>query len=375
MDTDIFLTDAERAFQADFTDFASHVIDPVAAQIDRDDAVPAEVFDALGPYRTLGFPPEFGGDGRSTTYSCLVMEGLGSTCPALVTFIEIAELFGQALVLGGTTEQAEEYLRRLETGAIGAYALTDTSPGSDPGAMTSRATKTGDGYRLQGAKRHITYFDIADVVVIFARADAGITAFVVDKPSSGIELTRRSEWSGLRGHTAWDFTFDFEVPATSRLAEEGSGLRIALDVLNHTRITLAAGHCGLARKALLLATEFAKTHMVGGRPLWEHQAIGFAIVEAQARVEGARLLTYQAARMSELGVPHRRETSQAKFAAAEALLEAVGVCNRALGGLSAHLDTAAERYLRDAYTWVAAHGTIEVQKLTVARELFGRGAR
>jgi alkylation response protein AidB-like acyl-CoA dehydrogenase len=361
---DIFLTDDERSFRHDFTALARSQERPGAA----------EIFELLNPYRTLSYPEAYGGSGRGITYSCIVMEALGRTCPALVTYIEIAELFGGVLLSGGTQEQRSEYLGRLAAGQVGAYALTDATPGSDPGSMTSEAVELGDRYRLRGTKRHITYFDIADFFVVFARAANGITAFVLDKPDSGIEVIRRSEWSGLRGHTAWDFSFDVEVPPSARIGAEGTGLRLALDVLNHTRITLAAGHCGLAGAALDLATDFAQTRTVGGRPLWENQAIGFAIVEAQARVEAARLLTYHAARLSEKGIPHRRETSQAKFAAAEALLQAVGMCNRVLGGLGGHLDTPAERYLRDAYTWVAAHGTIEILKLAVAREVFGRAS-
>ena len=368
---DIFLTDEERAFQADFRALATTEISPLAGKIDASDAVPPEIFDLLKPYRTLSYPEQYGGRGRGTTYSCILMEALGRTCPALVTYIEIAELFGGALLHGGSEHQRAEYLGRLASGEVGAYALTDTTPGSDPGSMESEAIGIADGYRLRGSKRHITYFDIADFFVIFARAANGITAFVLDKPEAGIELLRRSEWSGLRGHTAWDFRFDIEVPESARIGPEGAGLRLALNVLNHTRITLAAGHCGLAQAALDLAIDFARNRTVGGRPLWVNQAISFAIVEAQAQVEAARLLTYHAARISEKELPHRRETSQAKFAAAEALLQAVGACNRVLGGSGGHLDTPAERYLRDAYTWVAAHGTIEIQKLTVAREVFG----
>jgi alkylation response protein AidB-like acyl-CoA dehydrogenase len=337
---DIFLTDEERAFQAELNTLASSRIAPVAAEIDERDSVPPEIFKLLDPYRTLSYPAQYGGSAKGTTYSCLLTEALGRACPALVTYIEIAELFGGALIQGGSDDQRSEYLRRLGTGEVGAYALTDSAAGSDPGSMESEATETAGGYRLRGSKRHITYFDIADFFVVFARARDGITGFVLDKPDSGIEMIRRSEWSGLRGHIAWDFSFDIEVPASARISAEGTGLRLALNVLNHTRITLAAGHCGLARAALELATEFARTRIVGGRPLWENQAISFAIVETQAQVEAARLLTYHAARLSEKEVQHRRETSQAKFAAAEALLQAVGLCNRVLGGLGGHLDNA-----------------------------------
>jgi alkylation response protein AidB-like acyl-CoA dehydrogenase len=253
---------------------------------------------------------------------------------------------------------------------VGAYALTDAGAGSDAANIATRATKTSSGYRIQGQKRHITFFDLAQFMVVFANGDQGLSAFLLDAPFEGVETQRRSEWIGLRGHKAWDFTIETEVGDDQRLGSEGGGLKVALEVLNRSRISLAAGHCGLARSAVDLAETFAAERQVGGRALWQNQGVGFAIMEAKARVEAARLLAFQAARMSELGMTHRRETAQAKFFAAEALLGAVDVCNRVLGGLGGHLDTPGERYLRDAYSWVAAQGTIEIQKLTALSETF-----
>jgi alkylation response protein AidB-like acyl-CoA dehydrogenase len=340
---DLFLTDEENDFHQQVRNFVAAEIAPHAAAIDREDRVPDEVFKALNAYTTVTYPEEYGGGGRGETYACLVVEEVGAACPALVPYLEVAQLFGIAVHLAGTEDQKRTYLTRLAAGEVGAYALTDQGPGSDAARLASTATRTETGYRIQGNKRHITFFDLAQFLVVFARADAGITAFLVDAPWPGIEIRRRSEWIGLRGHTAWDFSMDFEVPESQRLGAEGAGLKLALEVLSHSRISLAAGHCGLARTALELAEVFAQEHEIGGQPLWHNQAIGFAIVEAQARVEAARLLAYRTARMSERGLPHRRETAQAKFFAAEALLAAVDVCNRVLGGLGGHLDTPAER--------------------------------
>jgi alkylation response protein AidB-like acyl-CoA dehydrogenase len=371
---DVFLTEEENLFRHQMAEFVAEEIAPHAAVIDQEDRVPDEVFKALNAYTTLTYPEEYGGGGRDETYACIVVEEVGAVCPALVPYLEVAQLFGIAVLLAGREDQKRKYLTRLAAGEVGAYALTDQGPGSDAGRLSSTAEHTAGGYRLQGKKRHITFFDMADFMVVFARADAGVTAFLLDAPWPGIEVLRRSEWIGLRGHTAWDFVMDLEVTESQRLGTDGQGLKLALEVLSHSRISLAAGHCGLARTALRLAEAFARQHQIGGRPLWENQAIGFAIVEAQARVEAARLLAYRTARMSERGLGHRRETAQAKFFAAEALLGAVDVCNRVLGGLGGHLDTPAERYLRDAYSWVAAQGTIEVQKMTVARETFAQRA-
>jgi alkylation response protein AidB-like acyl-CoA dehydrogenase len=370
---DVFLTEEERTFQKEIRDFVSYQIAPRAEEIDRADQVPDEVFKALNAYTAITYPTEYGGGGKGETYACIVVEEVGAACPALVPYLEVAQLFGIAVLLDGTAEQKQTYLTRLAGGEVGAYALTDEGSGSEAARLGTTATRTAEGFRLQGKKRHITFFDLAHFLVVFASTDAGVTAFLIDAPWQGIDIIRRSEWIGLRGHKAWDFTLDVEVSDSQRLGEEGRGFNLALEVLNRSRISLAAGHCGLARSALELARKFAIDRKVGGIPLWQQQAVGLAVVEAQARVEGARLLAFQAARMSELGLRHRRETAQAKFSAAEALLGAVDTCNRVLGGLGGHLDTPAERYLRDAYSWVAAQGTIEIQKLTAAGEMFRRG--
>ena len=336
------------------------------------DQVLDQIFKALNAYTAITYPTEYGGSAKGETYACLVVEEVGAACPALVPYLEVAQLFGIAVLLAGTEDQKMTYLTRLAQGEVGAYALTDAGSGSDAANIGTTATRTDVGYRLQGKKRHITFFDLAHFLVVFGRAEEGVTAFLLDAPWQGIDVVRRSEWIGLRGHKAWDFTLDVEVSDAQRLGDAGQGLKLALEVLNHSRISLAAGHCGLARSAINLARDFALERDVAGGALRQQQAVGLAVVEAQARLEGARLLAYHAARMSELGLRHRRETAQAKFSAAEALLGAVDTCSRVLGGLAGHLDTPAERYLRDAYSWVAAQGTIEIQKLTAAGEMFKR---
>jgi acyl-CoA dehydrogenase len=367
---DVFFTKEELDFQQEVRDFVGRVIAPRADEIDQQDQVPDDVFKALNAYTTITYPKEYGGLDHGEIYAAIVVEEVGAACPALVPYLEVAQLFGIAVVLAGREDQKQEYLTRLASGEVGAYALTDTGAGSDAANIATRATKTPDGYKIRGQKRHITFFDLAQFMVVFAKGDDGLSAFLLDAPFEGIETQRRSEWIGLRGHKAWDFTIDLEVAGDQLLGTEGGGLKVALEVLNRSRISLAAGHCGLARSAIDLAETFATERQVGGRALWNNQGVGFAIVEAKARVEAARLLAFQAARMSELGMMHRRETAQAKFFAAEALLGAVDVCNRVLGGLGGHLDTPGERYLRDAYSWVAAQGTIEIQKLTALSETF-----
>ena len=362
----------EYNFLQQTREFMRSEIAPYAKQIDLEDAVPQQVFDLLKPYLSLTIPKEYGGLGHGEMYDCISVQELGAVCPALVTYLEIAQLFGHALRIGGTEEQRAKYLPQIVEGVVGAYALTDHTPGSDPANMFTTATPNGDGWDLVGRKRFITFANIAEMMVVFARDTSvdkpALSAFVLEAPYDGLTFVRRNEWNGLRGHEAWEF--DVDLHTKNIVGQPGQGLNIALQVLNYTRTSLACGHIGLADTALDLAIQFAKQREVGGKAIYKNQSISFALVEAKARVEGARLLAYRAARLCEQGAEHRGETAMAKFAAAEALIDAVTVSNRILGGYSANLDYDSERHLRDAFTWVAAHGTIEIQKMTAARKLF-----
>ena len=271
---DVFFTKEELAFQEEVREFVAREIAPRADEIDRQDQVPDEVFRALNAYTTITYPRDYGGLDKGEMYASIVVEEVGAACPALVPYLEVAQLFGIAVVLSGREDQKQKYLTRLAAGEVGAYALTDVGAGSDAANIATRAAKVPNGYRIQGQKRHITFFDLADFMVLFANSDDGLSAFLLDAPFEGIETQRRSEWIGLRGHKAWDFTVELEVASEQRLGSEGSGLKLALEVLNRSRISLAAGHCGLARSAIDLAETFAAERQVGGRALWQNQGVG-----------------------------------------------------------------------------------------------------
>jgi alkylation response protein AidB-like acyl-CoA dehydrogenase len=365
------LSEEETRFAGEVRERIHSLIDP--KQIDADDKVPEEVFEALHPYLLLTVPEKYGGGGKSEMHACLVVEQIGGRCPALVPYIEVGQLFAKAIEIAGTEEQKRDYLGRFAAGQLGAYVLTDQTPGSDPIRMATQVTETDGKLIVNGGKRHITFFERAEFMVLFARCageDKKLDALLFDKPFDGVEVVRRSEWTGLRGHQAWDLRIE-GAAAKERLGERGSGLRTALEVLNHTRISLSCGHIGLAQAALDVAIDFAKSREIGGRPLWKQQAIGFKLVEAQTHVDAARLLAYQAARLADAGKTSRRATCTAKLMSVEVLIEAVTVCNQVLGGYGGHHDYAGGRYLRDAFSWIAAQGTNEVQKLTASRELFG----
>lgn len=377
--TDVLLSDAQTKLRDVTRDYLQQEVIPRAAAIDRDDVIPEPLIRKLlgDPLRltALSVPREYGGLGLSTMDVCIVAEQVGYACPALIPLVEIAQLFAHGLLFGGTDQQKKNYLTRLANGMVGCYALTDEGPGSDPAGMKSAAVSTKDGWLLRGRKRLVTFADISEFYIFFAKTSPekggrGISGFIVEGKPRGLVFESHAETMGLRGHRAFNVLLDdLFVPDHNLLGKKDEGLRLALEILNTTRISLAAGFTGLAAAAFDAAVSFAKGRMVAGRPIIENQAIAFPLSELAARIDAARLLTYRVSLMHDRGMPHKRETSMAKFYAAETLIGAVELASRVLGAYGASPEYPVERYVRDAFSWIAAQGTIEVQKLVVSREL------
>jgi alkylation response protein AidB-like acyl-CoA dehydrogenase len=376
-----FYTDEQKALAESYRQAAREHVKPLVRKVDEDDRLPQELLKKLvePPFSLTGLsvPRKFGGLEMGKLEVCIIAEEMGYALPCLVPFLEIAQLYTYVLKSGGTDEQQERFLSRLARGDKGCYALTDEGAGSDPLAMKTTATLEGDGFVLRGKKRLITFADLADLMAVFAYEDKsagakGISAFIIDTKTPGVKLLKHCKTLGLKGHRAWDVELDgVRVPKNNRIGQKGDGLKLAFKALNNTRISLSFGYVGLARAALELAIEHAKTRQVAGKPIGVHQAISFLIAETAAEVDAARLLSLRAAVLAGQTERHRKETSMAKFYAADALIKAVDTANRVLGGSGSDPDLDAERYLRDAYSWISAQGTPEVQKITASRELLG----
>lgn len=377
--TEVFLSESQILLRDQTREYISKEVIPLAEKIDQADLIPDTLIKKLlnEPLRltALSVPKNYNGLGYSTMDVCIVAEEVGYACPALIPLVEIAQLFVHGLLFGGSEKQKKNYLTRLSEGMIGCYALTDEGPGSDPAGMKSTAKKTENGYLLNGYKRFVTFADISEFYILFAKTSPekggkGISGFIVEGKPDGLVFESHAKTMGLRGHRAFNIKLDnLFVPQENLLGKQDEGLRLALEILNTTRISLAAGFTGLARAAFDTALNFGKKRMVAGKPIIENQAISFPLSELAAKIDASRLLTYRAAIMHDKGIKHKKETSIAKFYAAETLINAVELANRILGAYGASPEYPVERFLRDAFSWISAQGTIEVQKLVVSREL------
>jgi len=374
-----FYTPAQKELQLMYRAAAREHIAPLVRQIDETDRIPMPLVQKLvqPPFSlpALSVPKKYGGLELDKVSIGIITEEIGYVCPALIPFLEIGQLYVHVILLGGTPDQQKRFLTRIGSGEIGCYALTDEGPGSDPSMIRCTAKADGDSFVINGKKRIITFADMSDLIAVFASEDLtkgpkGISAFILEKDTPGLTLAKHCAAMGLKGHRAYDLVFEnMRAPAENRIGKTGEGLKLALKVLSKTRISLAFGFVGLARAALDAAVAFAKERDLGGEKLADKQNCQFALAELATRIDAARLLAYRAAVLSDRTDSHRKETSMAKYFAGDTLIAAVDLANRIYGGYGSDVDYPVERYLRDAYTWIAAQGTAEIQKLTIAREI------
>ncbi len=335
----------------------------------------------MGDYGLLGLgtPKEYGGLGLDLISSVVVAEEIAKVSLSAGLIIGVQNgLVAYPISEFGTKEQKEKYLPRLVKGEIfGSYGLTEPGAGSDAANIQTKAEKTPSGsYKINGSKLWISQGLIADVVVLFTRtgsvADgaAGMTAFVVDKGTTGFKVGGKLEVIGIRGTGTAELVFnDCTVPASNMLGSPGDGFLIAMAVLNQGRIGAAAGALGVASAALEASISYSKKRVLFDRPLEKFEWIRFLIADMATRLEASRLLTFRAAYLRDKGEEYVKEASMAKVFSTET---AVWICERAIqihGGIGLSKLLPLERYLRDAKILDIVEGTSEVQRWILSREI------
>ena len=245
--------------------------------------------------------------------------------------------------------------------------------------MRTRAEKRGDAYVLNGQKIWITNGSVADVVCVFAVTDPqagsrGVSAFVVEKGTPGFTVGKLEKKMGIRGSPTVELVFnDCEVPAANRLGEEGEGFKIAMKVLDKSRPGIAAQALGIAAGALDYATNYAKERVAFGKPIGQHQGVGFMLADMKTEVEAARLLLYEAARRCDAGTPDvTLWAAMAKLKCGDVAMSVTTDAVQVLGGFGYSVDYPVERMMRDAKITQIYEGTQQIQRLVIARSLVGR---
>ncbi len=359
--------------------FARERLAPNAARWDRDAHFPKDELREMGRLGLMGMtvPAEWGGAGADAVSLALALEEIAAGDAATSTIMSGHNSVGcMPVARFGTPEQKERFLRPMAEGRmLSAFALTEAHGGSDAGALSTSARREGDGYVLNGSKQFITTGKNADVALVFARTDPGagtrgISAFLVPTASPGYRVSRVESKLGQRASDTCQIVLeDVRVSAPNRLGEEGEGYRIALSNLQGGRIGIAAQSVGIARAACEVALVYAREREVFGKPIIEHQAVGFRLAAMLTRVETARQIVLHAAALSDAGRPCLMEACMAKLVASEA---AEWVCSEAiqtLGGYGYLTDFPLERLYRDARVCRIYEGTNDIQHLVILREM------
>jgi alkylation response protein AidB-like acyl-CoA dehydrogenase len=275
----------------------------------------------------------------------------------------------------GTAEQREAWLPGMLGGELlGGYCLSEAEAGSDPAAMRTRATRTDDGWEVSGSKAWVTHGGEADFYTLFARTSEdrsrGISCFLALGDAPGLSAAAPERKMGLTGSTTATLDFDAVPLDPERLiGAEGDGLPIALQALDSGRLGIAAVATGLAQGSLDLAVEYAKERETFGKPIIDHQGLGFLLADMAAAVESARAVTLEVARRRDRGLPFSRQASIAKLVATDAAMKVTTDAVQVLGGFGYTKDYAVERHMREAKVMQIFEGTNQIQRLVIARHL------
>ena len=349
-------------------DLVRERVAPRAAQIDESSEFPADLKKLFAENDLLGIPipAEYGGLGGSFLTYVKVVEEVAKACATSSLIIAVQELGMLPILIGGSEEQKRHYLPKLASGGwMCAYALTESTSGSDAaGSMRTRAEKRGDSYVLNGTKIWITHGSIADVVCVFAVTDPsqgprGISAFIVEKGFEGFKVGKKERKMGIRGSPTVELNFnDCVVPAANLLGAEGEGFKIAMKVLDKSRPGIAAQALGIAAGALEYATEYAKERVAFGKPIGQHQGIGFMLADMKTEVEAARLVLYEAARRCDESDPEvTLWAALAKLKCGDVAMAVTTDAVQVLGGFGYSAEYPVERMMRDAKITQIYEGT------------------
>jgi acyl-CoA dehydrogenase len=355
------------------TRFAPVVHDGDTGAVDNGGRRTVEVCAALGLCRLL-VPRTFGGDGLDLRSLCLVREALAAASGLADGVFAVQGLGSYPIVLSEHAELGRRFLPAVADGrAIAAFALTEPEAGSDAGALSTRATRDGDTYVLDGAKTFISNATIASFFTIFARTADGpkraASAFIVEAGTPGLEISRRQDISAP--HPIAELRLaGCRVPATQRLGHEGDGMRLALGTLDFFRTSVAAASCGLAARALEEARNRALARRQFGSRLADFQLTQAALADMATELDAARLLVYRAAWLKDQGQPRlTREASMAKLFATEAAQRIIDRAVQIHGGTGVERGSVVERLYREIRPLRIYEGTSEIQRLVIARQV------
>jgi isovaleryl-CoA dehydrogenase len=367
------LRDTVRSFTAD-------EIAPIAAEIDRDDRFPRELWPRMGALGLHGITveEEFGGSGLGYLEHVVAMEEVsrGSASVGL-SYGAHSNLCVNQLRRNGTEAQKRAYLPKLISGEhVGSLAMSEAGAGSDVVSMQLRADKKGDRYVLNGTKMWITNSPDAQLIIVYAKTDAtagarGITAFIVETGTPGFKVAQKLDKLGMRGSSTGELVFeDCEIPAENVLGGIGKGVNVLMSGLDYERAVLAGGPIGIMQAALDVVLPYVHERKQFGSPIGTFQLVQGKIADMYTEMNAARAYVYAVAKACDRGQTTRKDAAGAILFAAERATKIALDAIQLLGGNGYINDSSTGRLLRDAKLYEIGAGTSEIRRMLIGRELF-----
>lgn len=376
---DFNFTEEQIAIRDTARDFSQNEIAPTSIERDIKAEFPFEIIKKLGEFGFMGMmvPPEWGGAGFDTVSYVLALEEISKVDASVGVIMSVNNsLVCYGINQWGTGEQKERFLKPLASGEkLGCFCLSEPEAGSDATQQKTEAVKDGDHYIIDGIKNWITNGKNADVYFVQAMTDKakghkGISTFLVDKDTAGLETGVKEDKLGIRSSDTCTVSFNScRVHKDQILGGEGAGFKIAMDTLNGGRIGIGAQALGIAQASLEAAVKYAKTRKAFGSPIANLQAIQFKLADMATNVEASRNLVLEAAWKKDQGMPYAKEAAMGKLLASKTAVNNALEAIQVHGGYGYVREYLVERYLRDAKITEIYEGTSEIQKVVISRAM------
>jgi butyryl-CoA dehydrogenase len=374
------LTEDQLMVQKTAREFAEAEVLPKAAEIDREHRHPKELVARMAELGFLGVavPEQYGGSGLDHVSYAVIMEEVSRACASTGVIMSVNNsLVCDPINRFGTEAQKQKWLTPLAQGKLlGCFALSEPEAGSDAAAQRTTAVRDSDGsWIISGTKNWITNGPVADACVLFTMNDRaaghkGITAFILPMDAPGVRCGTPDDKLGIRGSKSSQiFLDDVRLPAEALLGEVGGGFKVAMSTLDGGRIGIAAQALGIARACLDDSVGYAQTRKTFGKPIGQHQAIGFKLADMATEIDAARLLTLRAAWLKDQKQSYGKEAAMAKLYASDVANRAAREAIQIFGGNGYVTEYPVERHFRDAKITEIYEGTSEIQRLVIAGAL------
>ncbi|KAF8517865.1 acyl-CoA dehydrogenase/oxidase [Gautieria morchelliformis] len=368
-------TEEEEMLRDAVRRFAVDVVAPKVRDMDENEAMAPEIIKGLFDQGLMGVETsaDLGGAESSFTAAVIVIEELAKVDPSVSVLCDVHNTLVNTIFRKySSPEQQKKFLPQLSESKLGSFCLSESSSGSDAFALQTRAEKKADHWLLNGSKMWITNSYEAEIFLVFATVDPskgykGITCFIVEK-DMGVKIAKKEQKLGIRASSTCTLAFDdVKVPLENVIGGEGTGYKLAIEILNEGRIGIAGQMIGLAQGAFDKAVPYTFQRKQFGRPVGEFQGMQFQQAEAAVQIEAARLLTYNAARRKEEGKSFTKEAAMAKYYSSVIAQKVSGAAIEWAGGVGFTRESGIEKYWRDSKIGAIYEGTSNIQLQTIAK--------